>query len=48
MQAIYVTEVRNIRTAYNINLAKPTERLVKKPDCTRGIILKRALEKEDV
>jgi len=48
LQAIYVTGVRNMRTAHNIHLAKPMERLVKEPDCTRGIILKHALEKEDV
>jgi hypothetical protein len=45
---MYVTRVRNMRTAYNIHPAKPTEGLVKKPDCTRRIILKHALEKEGV
>lgn len=46
MQAMYVTGVRNKKTAYNIHLAKPAEGLVKKPNCTRRIILKHALEKK--
>jgi hypothetical protein len=45
---MYVTGVRNMRTAYSIHLAKPKEGLAKKPDYTRRIILKHALEKEDV
>jgi hypothetical protein len=48
LQTIYVTAVRNMGTTYKIHLEKPTEGLVKQPDCIWRIILKHALDKENV